>query len=132
MFSVRVYYEDTDFSGNVYHANYLKFFERARTEWLRAHNVHHAALAREGLGFAVRRMNVSFEAPAHIDDVLDVETVLNEVSGARVEITQILRRKGIILCRTGMSIALINGQGRPVRLPKEVRAVFGEIESTAC
>src|SRR5690606_25476414 len=73
-FPVRVYYEDTDFSGNVYHAAYLKFFERGRTEFLREMGVHHSELARQGLAFAVRSMQIEFEAAAHIDDELLVET----------------------------------------------------------
>ena len=70
-FEVRVYYEDTDFSGNVYHAAYLHFFERARTEFLRAEGIHHSELAKEGIAFAVRSMEIDFAGAAHIDDLLD-------------------------------------------------------------
>lgn len=123
-FSVRVYYEDTDFSGNVYHANYVKFFERARTEWLRARNIHHSVLAEQGLAFAVRHMDISFEAPSHIDDVLDIETVLESASGARIALTQILRRDDKVLCQAKVTIAVINAAGRPVRVPQTMRATF--------
>ena len=83
--SVRIYYEDTDFSGFVYHAAYLKFFERGRTEFLRELGVHHAELAEQGVAFAVRRMEIDFEAAARIDDLLTVETAVEGGSGARLE-----------------------------------------------
>jgi acyl-CoA thioester hydrolase len=67
--AVRVYYEDTDFSGNVYHASYLKFFERGRTEFLRDLGIHHSELAEQGIAFAVRSMQIEFEGAAHIDDL---------------------------------------------------------------
>src|SRR6185437_15236535 len=93
-FSVRVYYEDTDFSGNVYHAAYLKFFERARTEFLRAHGVHHFELAKGGIAFAVRSMTIEFEAAAHIDDLLMVETKVVAATGARLSLEQAIFRAG--------------------------------------
>jgi acyl-CoA thioester hydrolase len=82
-FTVRVYYEDTDFSGNVYHSAYLHFFERARTEFLRSIGVHHSELIGQGIAFAVRSMQIEFEEAAHIDDVLEVETRVEGVTPAR-------------------------------------------------
>ena len=84
-FEVRVYYEDTDFSGNVYHAAYLHFFERARTEFLRAEGIHHSELAKDGIAFAVRRMEIDFAGAAHIDDLLSVETSIQSMTGARLK-----------------------------------------------
>lgn len=120
-FPVRVYFEDTDFSTNVYHAAYLKFFERARTEFLRAHGIHHSELIAEGLAFAVREMTISYERPAHIDDLLDVETVMAEAGGARFVLDQALRRDGQVICRAKVVAVLLNQSGRPVRLPARLR-----------
>lgn len=117
-FPVRIYYEDTDFSGNVYHAAYLKFFERARTEWLRDKGLHHSVLIEEGMAFVVRQMDVVFDAAAHIDDMVEVETGVIKASGARMVLDQVLRRDGDVLVRAQVTIAMINAQGRPVRLPK--------------
>ena len=80
---VRVYYEDTDFSGAVYHAAYLHFFERGRTEFLRAEGIHHSELARDNIAFAVRSMEIDFPRAARIDDLLVVDTAVVEVSGVR-------------------------------------------------
>ena len=82
---LRVYYEDTDFSGRVYHASYLRFMERGRTEWLRALGFEHGALAGEqGLVFAVRGLEIEYLAPAVIDDLLRVETQVTEIRGAAI------------------------------------------------
>src|SRR3954454_13403592 len=82
--SQRVYFEDTDFSGRVYHARYLHFMERGRSAYLRLLGIHHRELAGEGLTFAVSRMDIEFLRPASIDDVLTVQTSTRETSGARV------------------------------------------------
>ena len=84
-FPVRVYYEDTDFSGNVYHAAYLHFFERGRTEFLRAEGIHHSELIGEGIAFAVRSMEIDFPRAAHIDDELVVDTAVLDISEKAVE-----------------------------------------------
>jgi len=123
-FAVRVYYEDTDFSGNVYHAQYLKFFERARTEWLRTAGVSHSLLARDGLAFAVRSLQIEFVAPAHIDDALEVQTNVLERSGARLRLEQSLYRGDLLLTRAEVLIAAIRADGRPTRLPQAVREAF--------
>ncbi|MCD7060455.1 YbgC/FadM family acyl-CoA thioesterase [Pelagibacterium xiamenense] len=124
LFPVRVYFEDTDFSTNVYHAAYLKFFERARTEFLRAHGIHHAELAAEGLAFAVRHLEISYDRAAHIDDLLEVETRQLEMSGARFVLEQILRRDGEVVASAKVTAVLLNAAGRPVRLPAALRARF--------
>ena len=118
--SVRVYFEDTDFSGNVYHAAYLRFFERARTEWLREKGINHSQLIAEGLFFAARRMEISWERPAHIDDLVDIETEIAKRSGARVTLAQVMRRGDEVLATASIEIVMVNQAGRPVRLPKEM------------
>ena len=116
--SVRVYFEDTDFSGNVYHAAYLKFFERARTEWLRAKGIHHSELMDEGLFFVARRMEISWIKPAHIDDLVEIETSIAARSGARVTLDQVMRRGDDVLVNASIEIVMVNKAGRPVRLPQ--------------
>lgn len=123
-FPVRVYYEDTDFSGHVYHAAYLKFCERARTEFLRERGVHHSVLAKDGLAFVVRHMTLSFERPAHIDDELVVETYVTESRGARMVLDQVVRRGDDILVRAMLTVALVGPGGRPMRMPLELRQVL--------
>jgi acyl-CoA thioester hydrolase len=117
--TVRVYYEDTDFSGSVYHAAYLHFFERARTEFLRERGVHHSELVKDGIAFAVRSMRLEFERAAHIDDLLEIETRLVDLGGARLELTQEIRRGGTTLTRAEVTVVAIRG-GRAIRLPRDV------------
>lgn len=121
-FPVRVYYEDTDFSGSVYHAAYLHFLERGRTEFLRAMGVHHAELAKDGIAFAVRSMQIEFDAAAHIDDELDVETRVESVSGARLHLEQTIRRYGRVLTRAKVLVVAIKTNGGAARLPKALAA----------
>jgi acyl-CoA thioester hydrolase len=125
-FTVRVYYEDTDFSGNVYHAAYLKFLERGRTEFLRAHGVHHSGLAATGLAFAVRSMAIEFEAAAHIDDLLTVTTEVVSATGARLTLEQRVLRGEAVLVAAQLVVVAINREGRAVRLPKVVRGLVRE------
>lgn len=117
IFPVRVYYEDTDFSGNVYHAAYLKFFERGRTEFLREMGVHHSELARQGLAFAVRSMQIEFEAAAHIDDELLVETRVTGCTGARLQLEQLIRRGDEVVTRAVVLVVAIRTGGGAARLP---------------
>lgn len=125
--AVRVYYEDTDFSGVVYRARHLQFFERGRTEALRASGVTHSdLLARdEPLAFAVRRMNVEWRAPARIDDLLAVRTVFGEVRGARMMIAQEITRDQTVIATADVEAACMNLAGRPRRLPAEILARLG-------
>ncbi len=120
-FPVRIYYEDTDFSGNVYHAAYLKFFERARTEFLRTLGIHHSELSEAGLAFAVRSMQIDFLAPARIDDMLDVETVVESASGARLNLKQTIVREGTVLTTATLVVAAIKTSGGAARLPAPLR-----------
>jgi acyl-CoA thioester hydrolase len=126
---VRVYYEDTDFSGIVYHANYLRFAERGRSDFLRLAGVHHTDLfgTDDPVAFAIHRMEMDFIQPARIDDRLEVHTVYVRASGARIEAEQSIRRLDREgkptdeLWRAKVFAAVIDGQGRPRRLPAAVR-----------
>lgn len=120
--SVRVYYEDTDLAGIVYYANYLKYIERGRTEYLRARGVDQRALrARTGLVFAVRRVVAEYLRPALMDDLLTVETRLGQVRGARLEMAQEVRRGEEILFTAEVTIACLDSTGRPARVPSVLR-----------
>jgi acyl-CoA thioester hydrolase len=122
-FRTRVYYEDTDLAGIVYYANYLKFIERARTEWIEALGVDQAALkAREGLVFAVRRIEADYLRPARFADVLVVETVVQSVGGARIVLEQVVLRGGERLFASVVTLVCLDATGHAARLPAEVRA----------
>jgi acyl-CoA thioester hydrolase len=123
-FPVRVYYEDTDFSGNVYHANYLKYCERARSGYLRDVGVDQNAMFAEGTAFVVRKMDCEFLRPAKFDDELVVETSLIEMMGARFELAQFVVRGGKALFSAKVTVALIDAQGRPKRMPVEFKLLF--------
>ena len=120
LFEIRIYYEDTDFSGYVYHANYLKFMERARTELLREIDVHHFELAKQGIVFAVRHMDIYFEKPAFIDDLLIVTTNFISAKGARLLLKQTILKNDITLVRAKVEVVAISKSGKPIRLPKEI------------
>lgn len=116
---VRVYYEDTDFSGLVYHASYLRFMERGRSDMIRLLGVHHSALAAgEGarLVFVVRRMEIDFLRPARIDDVLEVVTEPSEQTAAAFTLAQTVMRGHERLVRARVQIVLVDETGRPQRL----------------
>jgi acyl-CoA thioester hydrolase len=116
---VRVYYEDTDFSGIVYHANYLRFFERGRSDYLRVAGIHHSELASaaEPTAFAVNRMEIEFLKPARIDDALVVKTVFETMRGPRIFIAQTLEKAGEILVRAQLQVCCISLTGRPRKPP---------------
>ena len=117
--AVRVYYEDTDAVGVVYHANYLRFAERARTEMLRCLGLEHGSLsARLGLAFTVRRCVIDYLAPARLDDRLEVRTGLIRLGGASLDLEQRIFRNDRILVRMDVRLALISSVLRAVRLPQ--------------
>ena len=123
---MRVYYEDTDAGGIVYHGNYLRFAERGRTELLRSLGYDHRALA-DGLGlvFAVTRCAADFVVPARLDDLLHVRTRALRVGGARLELEQTVHRAGQVLARLEVTLALLDRAGlQPRRLPDALRAGF--------
>jgi acyl-CoA thioester hydrolase len=123
-FPVRVYYEDTDFSGNVYHAAYLHFLERARTEFLRDLGIHHSELIKDGIAFAVRSMTIDFQRAAHIDDELVVDTALLEMTGARFTLDQSIERGDELIVRAKVIAVAIKTDGKATRLPRALLAAF--------
>jgi acyl-CoA thioester hydrolase len=119
---VRVYYEDTDFTGVVYHANYLRFFERGRTEFLRAIGVEHAALLAlpQPVAFAVTRLQIAYRGAARVDDALEVRTINYRISSARTGVRQRVLRAGALLTEADVEIVCIGLDGRPCRPPPEL------------
>lgn len=131
---VRVYYEDTDAGGLVFHANYLRYAERGRTEMLRALGSRHAEIAGDtGVAFAVRRCEIDFRAPARLDDLLEVETRIIDIRGASMEFEQTVLMAGVpgrrVLVRILLTVFCINPLGRPVRLPEPVRATLDALRT---
>jgi acyl-CoA thioester hydrolase len=125
-FALRVYWEDTDAAGIVYYANYLKFAERARTEALIAAGIRQTELrARLGVVFAVREARVRYLAPARLEDQLVVTTAVERVAGARIELRQDVLREAEPLAECLVTLACLRPDGRPARVPAEVRAAFG-------
>ncbi len=121
-FELRVYYEDTDMGGIVYHANYLKFIERARSAWVRGLGIDQNAMrAREGLIFAVRRIEAEYLGPARFDDVLQVETRTVQVTGARMVMEQSVSRAGEKLFQALVTVVCLTEGGQPARLPATIR-----------
>ena len=119
---MRVYYEDTDAGGVVYHAAYLRFAERARTELMRALGFDHAGLReRDGLAFAVRRCEAEFLRPARLDDLVEVHTLLAGASAARLRFAQTVRRGGDVLVEMKLQIVCLRPDGRPARIPDRLR-----------
>ncbi len=117
---VRIYYEDTDFSGVVYYANYMKFFERGRSDYLRLLGIHHLELAalQEPLAFAVAHIDIRYHRPARIDDVVTVVSRPAAIRGALFVLDQRIERNGELLCEARFDVVCINLENRPRRLPK--------------
>lgn len=121
-FPIRVYYEDTDLAGIVYYANYLKFIERARSDWVRGLGVDQTALKREqGLVFAVRRVEAEYLRPARFDDELQVETRLLAQTGARIMLEQVVTRAGERLFVAQVTLVCLHDGGAAARLPADIR-----------
>jgi acyl-CoA thioester hydrolase len=132
VFPVRVYFEDTDAGGIVYHANYLKFAERARTEMLRllGHD-QFDLLAQLDIGFTVRRCEVDYLAPARLDDALEVRTRLLDVRGASLRLAQTVSRGGTALAQLTLRIACMHRSGRAVRMPDPIRSALEALAKPA-
>lgn len=118
--AVRVYYEDTDASGVVYHANYLRWFERARTEWLRAQGGHQQQLAETShIAFTVSRLNIRYRRPARLDDLLTVESRILRRGRAGLDFAQRIERDGTLLCEAEVRVACVDGRHfKPHPLPE--------------
>ena len=126
---IRIYYEDTDFSGVVYYANYLRYCERGRSDFLRLigvehHKLYEGELPEDRRGFAIRHMTSDFAKPARIDDVIEVRTRFVSVSGARFELAQDIYRDCDRLFGAVLTAAVIDGNGRAKRLPREMSETF--------
>ena len=127
---VRVYYEDTDFTGIVYHANYLRFMERGRTNYLRLVGADHRALFEQtekeapSFSFVVRSMKIDFLKPAFMDDILEVCTLSREVSGASILLLQRVMRGEEVLLEAEVRVAFVS-EGRPKRIPEPLRKAMG-------
>ena len=114
-------------SGIVYHANYLKFCERGRSDMLRLAGVHHTDLAGQGVHFVVRRMECDFRASARIDDVVRVETSLRQSSGAKLILAQAVKLADRVLFEAQVTLAVVNGAGRPQRIPPEMMRAMSQV-----
>ncbi len=121
-FPVRVYHEDTDLGGVVYHANHLKFIERGRSELLRVAGVSQSELKDDGILFVVRRIEADYLKPALYDDALDILTRPEKVTPARIVLDQRVERNGETLFAAVVTLACMSRTGRPVRVPREIRA----------
>lgn len=122
-YALEVHYEDTDMGGIVYHANYLKFAERARSAWVRALGVDQNVMRAAGIVFVVAHMECDFAAPARFEDQLTVETEAISVSGVRLVMMQRVLRGTELIFGAKVTAACINAAGRPVRLPAQIRAL---------
>jgi len=126
---VRVYFEDTDAGGVVYHASYVRFCERGRTDFLRllgtdARRLIDGSTSREPAAFVVRRMSFDFYRPARMDDLLEVETRVKELGGASVTLIQTVMRDGKRIVEAEVTVVLVSMSGKPLRLSDAVRDAF--------
>jgi acyl-CoA thioester hydrolase len=125
LYAVRVYYEDTDLSGITYHANYLRWFERARSDLLRLLDIDQRAAIEEGVGaYAVSEVNLRYLCPARLDDDIVIETRCTDLGAASCRMHQVARRDGEDLCEATLRVGFLSPQGRPRRQPAEWRAAF--------
>ena len=126
---IRVYFEDTDFTGLVYHPNFLRFFERGRSDFLRLLGVNHNDLLQDGGSgepavFVVRRIEIDYLRPASIDELLEISTRCTEIGGAKLVLTQEAYRDETVLAKAKVTVVLISRSGRPQRLGALVRDAF--------
>ena len=125
LYAVRVYYEDTDLSGITYHANYLRWFERARSDLLRMLGIDQRAAIESGEGaYALSEVNLRYRAPARLDDDVVIETRCTDLGAASCRMHQIARRGDDVLCEGTLRVGFITLDGRPRRQPAEWRAAF--------
>lgn len=133
---VRVYFEDTDFAGLVYHANFLKFCERGRSDFIRLLGVHHQDLANpedgEAAVFVVRRIEIDYLKPARLDDVLEVVTACETIGAASLTLVQEVRRGATVLVRAKVVVVLVSEGGKPLRLGQLVRGALERFVNPAC
>lgn len=130
LWSVRVYYEDTDAGGVVYYANYLKFMERARTEWLRDLGFEQDVLMRDqGLIFAVRSVQIDYLKPARFNELLNVTASIAKRGNASLTVAQSVRRSGDVLCTASVKLASLDAKSlRPRALPADMLGIINQVE----
>lgn len=122
-FQLRVFYEDTDMAGIVYYANYLRFIERARSDWVRGIGIDQSAMKAEGVVFVVRRVVADYVAPAVFEDLLEVRTSLQARTPARMILQQEVVRGDDTIFRAEVTIVCLGPVGKPVRLPAKLRSM---------
>ena len=120
---IRVYYEDTDMAGIVYYANYLRYIERGRSDWVREVGIDQLAMKAEGVVFAVRRVEGDYIQPAVFDDMLNVVTWPTSITPARMVMQQEVKRGDVVLFRAVVTIVCIAASGKPCRLPAKLRSI---------
>lgn len=123
-YPVRVYYEDTDMGGIVYHANYLRYIERARSDWVRQLGNDQNAMRDTGIVWVVRKIDAEFLSTAKFEDELVVETTMSKISNARLTIEQLVKRGEKPVFKAVVTAVCMNAEGKPVRLPAEIRALI--------
>ncbi len=124
-FPIRVYYEDTDAGGVVYHARYLHFFERARTEYLRKLGFSQQNLLADSLAFVVKKMEIDYKIPARLDDLLKVETKISELKGAKIVFCQQLWRDDDLLSEVLVTVAAVDlRKMKPIAIPANIKKAF--------
>jgi len=131
---VRIYYEDTDCGGVVYYANYLKYFERGRTELLRQQGLSLTELTGKGLVFVVTKVEVNYRSPGRYDDLLILDTQISNTSAATITFEHTITREGgdnplhggaTTLVTASVVLAAVGSDGRPIRLPEDVKKTLG-------
>ncbi|MEP3330647.1 tol-pal system-associated acyl-CoA thioesterase [Sedimentitalea sp.] len=123
-FPIRVYYEDTDMGGIVYHANYLRYIERARSDWVRQLGNDQNAMRDGGLVWVVRRIEAEYLSTARFEDELIVDSTVRKVTPARLVMDQVVTRAGTPIFTAVVTAVCMNSKGQPVRLPAEIRALI--------
>lgn len=124
LFPIRVYYEDTDMGGIVYHANYLRYIERARSDWVRNLGNDQNAMKDAGLVWVVRKIEAEYLNTAKFDDELQVETEVANLSGVRLTMNQLITRGDTEIFRASVTAVCMTTEGKPTRLPAEIRALM--------
>lgn len=124
--NIRIYYEDTDCGGVVYYANYLRYFERGRTEYLRTLGISPSGLLEKGILFVVRKVEVDYLAPARYDDLLILETEVFEISRTSVTFGQIIKKDGLetLVARGNVVLVMVDENGKPARIPEDLKAAL--------
>jgi len=122
---IRIYYEDTDAAGIVYHANYIKFAERCRTEWLRSLGYDHGSILKEfGIYFVIKHLTIDYKAPALLDNYLSVHTHLETMGHTSLTIHQDIFRDETLIADLKVVIVTVNLEGQPQRIPPQLRQIF--------